>query len=184
MVARCWFDRPYELRSFMVLIFTDARQNPRWVRREGKERVNGGGRVMWYSNSESVSVPGGRRAEDSETVGKVEEDTDVGVWEKAEEEAKRDRFAASVEVYTENIPRRVMLAWSSGTARGRHKFRDRTWRHAAKDFCEDRLSICDAFLENSYILQRVIKILNDLVASSLSIIEFILIFNLLIVYLN
>jgi len=139
----------------MVLTFTDARQNSRWGDKD-KVRVN---RVVvtWCGIVTRRACRCPEDAPKTQRRRKVEKDTDVGVWEKVEEEAKRDRIAASVEVYTENIPRRVMLARSSGTTRGRHKFCDRSWRHAAKDFCEDKLPICDTFLKNWNLLLRVIK---------------------------
>lgn len=147
----------YELRSFMVLTFTDARRNSRLG-----TRIRRGWTVVvaWCDIVTRKACRCPDDAPKTQGRGKMEEDTDVGVWEKAEEEAKRDRIAASVEVYTENIPRRVMLARSSGTARGCHKFCDRSWRHAATDFCEDRLSSCNTFLKNWYLLPCVIKMLN------------------------
>lgn len=70
MVTGRWFDT-HELRNFTVLTFTNARQNSR-LGGEGEERVNGGGCVKWYSNSESVSVPGRPKTQGR---GKIEEDT-------------------------------------------------------------------------------------------------------------
>jgi len=44
--------------------------------------------------------------------------------------------------FTRRTSRGALCSRSSGTARGRHKFCDRSWWHTAKDFREDRLSIC------------------------------------------
>lgn len=169
-----WCDRSvdltstYEFHSFMVFIFTNSRSRTR-IRR-GWTVV-----VAWCDIVTRKACRCPNDAPKTQGRGKMEEDTDVGVWEKAEEEAKRDRIAASVEVYTESIPRRVMLARSSGTARGRHKFCDRSWSgtlHA--DFSEDRLSIYNTFLENRSLLPRLINMLNESFGNLL-IIEFVFI---------